>query len=264
MNNENFRIVKSVIRSYFKSLTGLEVRQWAVTSGRFLVQNKKLIKGDKYNVGLELLPSNLCGVKGVNLCGRETACIKTCLVFTGKGNLLHQRNMIDNGKISPILATRARRTWLYLNDTEFFYDLLDAELVKARMTADLLGKRLAVRLNVFSDIDWTPFIRSHQDIQFYDYTKYWNRRGLANYHLTYSYNEGISLQEVKNKLDGNHNVAVVFSGKLPETWNGYEVTDGDVDDNRYDDAKGVVIGLAVKKPIGKKEEDAESKFLLIA
>jgi len=46
-------------------------------------------------------------------------------------------------------------------------------------------------------------------------------------------------------------VAVVFD-KLPETWHGFKVIDGDDDDLRYLDMGGVVIGLKAK---GKAKQD---------
>jgi len=46
------------------------------------------------------------------------------------------------------------------------------------------------------------------------------------------------------------NVAVVFSTKkgqpLPETWQGKQVVDGDIDDLRFLDPKGCIVGLRAK------------------
>ena len=43
------------------------------------------------------------------------------------------------------------------------------------------------------------------------------------------------------------NVAVVFAGStLPDMWNGYTVINGDTDDLRFLDPKGVVVGLKAK------------------
>ena len=263
MNNEKFKTTKNVIKDFFTSLQRDTVREWAITSGRFLNQNKKLALGNDYNVGLELLPSTLSGKRGVNLCGKETSCLKTCLVFSGKGNLLMQKKMIEQGVITPVLGARAKRTWLYLNDTEFFFNLLDIELEKAKLTASVLGKKLAVRLNVFSDVDWSQTIVSHKDIQFYDYTKHWDRKSFKNYSITYSFSEKITDSQAIKTLKSGDNVAMVFHA-LPETWKGFKVVDGDVDDSRYSDLKGVVVGLKLKKTIGKTEENVRSKFLKVS
>lgn len=45
-------------------------------------------------------------------------------------------------------------------------------------------------------------------------------------------------------------MAVVFD-KLPKTYNGYEVIDGDLSDMRFKDKKGVVVGLKYKILTGK-------------
>lgn len=261
MKAEDFKTTRDVIKNYFNSLKKDDVRYWAATSGRFLTQNKKLAKGESYNVGLELLPSKLSGVKGVNLCGKETSCLRTCLVFSGKGNLLNQRKMLEQKIITPILANRAKRTWLYLNDTEFFFTLLNYEIDKEKLTAKALNKKLAVRLNVFSDIDWSDFINSKKDIQFYDYTKHWDRVGTENYSITYSYNENITLEMVREKISTGNNIAMVFTGSLPDFWNNIPVVNGDESDSRYSDSKGVIIGLSLKTPIGKKVDYINNKFL---
>jgi hypothetical protein len=41
-------------------------------------------------------------------------------------------------------------------------------------------------------------------------------------------------------------MAVVFRGELPETFRGLPVIDGDKDDLRFLDPKGVVVGLKAK------------------
>ena len=48
--------------------------------------------------------------------------------------------------------------------------------------------------------------------------------------------------------------AVVFAGKLPKTWRGYPVINGDEHDARFTDAgPGVIIGLIAK---GKARHDS--------
>ncbi|MCP4922552.1 MAG: hypothetical protein GY915_00775, partial [bacterium] len=48
------------------------------------------------------------------------------------------------------------------------------------------------------------------------------------------------------------NVAVVFRERLPETWLGLEVLDGDQNDLRFQDKKGCIVGL-VEKGLAKKD-----------
>jgi len=48
------------------------------------------------------------------------------------------------------------------------------------------------------------------------------------------------------------NMAVVFRDKLPDTFRGLRVIDGDKDDLRFLDPKGVVVGLIAK---GRAKKD---------
>ena len=57
---------------------------------------------------------------------------------------------------------------------------------------DRLGKKPALRLNGTSDIDYRKIANEFPNIQFYDYTKVYNRVSKEipkNYHLTISYSE---------------------------------------------------------------------------
>jgi hypothetical protein len=100
-------------------------------------------------------------------------------------------------------------------------------------------------------------------VTFYDYTKIANRRGLpANYHLTWSYsaaNAAYAKQEAVAKANGL-NIAVVFrrKGDIPESFLGLPTIDGDRDDMRFLDPKGVVVALYAK---GKAKQD-QSGFVV--
>jgi hypothetical protein len=75
----------------------------------------------------------------------------------------------------------------------------------------------------------------------------------APVHYTYSLDVGSAREtHALDYLRAGGNVAVVFRGGLPETWNGYPVIDGDVTDVRYLDPRGVVVGLKAK---GKARTD---------
>jgi hypothetical protein len=149
--------------------------------------------------------------------------------------------------------------------------------------AERMGLTPLVRLNGTSDVPWenvpvplcpgcdnpdcAPDGRTHvanimalfPNVQFYDYTKSYIRmlRYLrvtdkpwpANYSLTFSRSE-CNDAEACNVLRHGGNVSVVFStprgAALPETWHGFPVVDGDVDDARPSDAHGVVVGLRAK------------------
>jgi hypothetical protein len=106
------------------------------------------------------------------------------------------------------------------------------------------------------------------DVQFYDYTKNYIRfeKELpANYHLTFSRSE-TNHDKAMEILSKGFNVAIVFD-KLPETFAGYEVINGDENDLRFKDKKGVVVGLKYKKITGsggaeKNKLAFESGFVL--
>lgn len=115
-----------------------------------------------------------------------------------------------------------------------------------------------VRLNGTSDIDWQKIKIDNQylfslfpNITFYDYTKDYSRiPKFDNYHLTYSYTETTD-SNLLPELIQKGNVAVVFN-KLPIIWHGVEVVNGDLNDLRPLDKKGVIVGLIAK---GKAKKD---------
>ena len=113
----------------------------------------------------------------------------------------------------------------------------------------------AVRLNGTSDISPEDFIYNGKnileifpDIQFYDYTKVYNRIGLLekypNYDLTYSYN-GHNWGCCDNFLKRGGKVAVVFENQemLPMRFKGYPVWDANGYDMRYMDPNSHIMGL---------------------
>ena len=97
------------------------------------------------------------------------------------------------------------------------------------------------------------------DTQFYDYTKGFGRMAKflnghypSNYHLTFSRSEH-NQKWCEMVLEMGGNVAVVFRDQLPKTWKGFEVVNGDENDLRFRDKKGVVVGL-IEKGLAKQDE----------
>lgn len=213
--------------------------------------NYKLLKGEGegyLTYGLHLAPFNLSGHQ---VCPMASAgCASACLNTAGRGAM------------SSVQKARIAKTKLLFSEREFFIKTLKEEINKAKRKAERLDKKLAVRLNVTSDIPWEaptfgaiPF--EFEDVQFYDYTKRRSRAYLPNYHITYSMSENTTDRDVVDAVSGNMfgfpaNVAVVFSGKLPYTYLGYRVVDGDVNDLRFLDPEGVIVGLSAK---GKAKKD---------
>jgi hypothetical protein len=127
-----------------------------------------------------------------------------------------------------------------------------------------------IRLNGTSDIRWEqiPVVdaqgNTHKNImeafpmvQFYDYTKIANRRNVPNnYHLTWSYsgaNPKYSAM-MDTAVANGMNVAVVFrtKGTIPASFKGLPTVDGDKNDLRFLDPKGVAVALYAK---GKAKYD---------
>ena len=133
---------------------------------------------------------------------------------------------------------------------------LDNEVKNFKKKAIKQGLKPAVRLNGTSDLIWERYpikdgkniMELNPDIQFYDYTKIKNRLSdklPSNYHLTFSKSES-NEDEIKDLLTTAFNIAVVFKDKLPKTYLGRDVVDGDISDLRFLEPKGVIVGLATK------------------
>lgn len=195
--------------------------------------NVKLGKGGQY--GLCLLPHRL---SGTNLCPHSTpGCRSVCLNTAGRGRMMY----VQEGRLA--------RSRLFVEQPSAFAAILEREIMN-------LPPESAVRLNVLSDILWEQIFPRiftvRDDIQFYDYTKYpiGSRNSPANYHLTYSASERWTDSAIADAVNEGDNVTVVLnlrrSAAMPTIWNGLPVIDGDVNDARYLDPVGVVVGLRAK------------------
>jgi hypothetical protein len=168
-----------------------------------------------------------------------------------------------------------RRAKFYATDRVGFYETLQRDIDKLVVKATKIGAKPLVRLNVASDIDHGRFIADNPQVRFYDYTKVVGRiraNRLANYSLTYSFNERTKPETVESLIGGGHNVAVVFDteycpahnriGPIPAKWRGYPVIDGDVTDIRLPelDGRGVVVALRLKGTNASKQSARESGF----
>jgi hypothetical protein len=199
---------------------------------------------------LHFAPSRL---SGFNVCPMATlACIKACLNTAGRGGIFKKGETTNK-----IQAARLRKTLFYFNETDKFMAQLAKEIGNIEKLARKHGLKPAIRLNGTSDIRWenekagefVNLMEMFPNVMFYDYTKIPNRRNLpANYHLTFSLSE--SNDAVAQTV--SQNVAVVFR-KVPPTFMGRPVVDGDLSDLRFLDPKGVIVGLKAK---GKAKQDS--------
>ena len=151
---------------------------------------------------------------------------------------------------------------------EEFNTLLRKDLDKFQKYCERKDIQPVVRLNGTSDYNWLKIIRDYPAIQFYDYTKVYNRVAKdwpSNYHLTLSYSEANETYRDKVIEYANGygaNMAVVFRDKnnIPKKFLGRKVIDGDKDDLRFLDPENVVVALYAK---GKAKKDA-SGFVIDA
>ena len=186
-------------------------------------------------------------VEGFNLCPFASAgCKKSCLYTAGRG------------KFSNVQESRINKSKFWGYNREAFYIQLANELLKIHDKAIKQNKQIAVRLNGTSDIDHLHLLERYSGIDFldqfyssllfYDYTKNVNhisRYRNTSYKITFSRSE-TNEAEAKKVLKLGGNIAVVFSGDLPDFYLGYKVVNGDLTDLRYFDPVNVVVGLKAK------------------
>jgi len=227
--------------------------------------NYKTRKGEAIGyktIGLHLAPANL---SGYNVCIKASAgCKAACLNTAGRGAM------------SSVQSARIAKTRLFVEDQPQFMARMHADMLTAIKAARRAGMLPVARLNLTSDLSWesiriwkdtgdkATLISTLSDVQFYDYTADASRmmRWLAgdmppNYHLTFSRKETTPDLLVDSIVKSGGNVAVVFD-KLPTTWRGHKVIDGDENDLRFLDPVGVIVGLKTK---GKAKTD-DSGFVI--
>lgn len=209
------------------------------------ITNNKTAKNDLETFILYMAPADQ--VEGFNLCPfASEGCKKSCLYSAGRG------------KFSNVQSSRINKTKFWGYDRANFYIKLANELLSIHDKAIKKGIKIAIRLNGTSDIDHVYLLERYSGINFldpfynnllfYDYTKNPNhisRYKNTSYKITFSRSEA-NEAEAKQVLKNGGNVAVVFSGELPQFWNGFPVINGDETDLRYFDPSNVVVGLKAK------------------
>jgi hypothetical protein len=225
------------------------------------VKHKKSVKYGELTYSLYLAPGK---TSGYEVCpGRTAECTKFCMNESG------MNTMTQNIKGDVINNSRIKKTRLFFEAREFFMKWMIAEINSGITKAKKLGYFFSVRLNNTSDISPEDFVYNGMNIleifptvKFYDYSKIKSRVDLMkqypNYDLTYSYT-GYNLTECQEMLLNKINVAVVFKF-VPNTFMGYPVIDGDKNDLRYRDMKGIICGLKYKRVRQKLTSDI--KFVI--
>jgi len=208
-------------------------------------RDAKTVKGEKEGVLTAILymaPSDQSGV--INVCPHASpGCRAACLFSAGRG------------RFANVIQARTARTLSFASDRAHFLKTLEGELRVFEAIAAAQGLRPAVRLNGTSDLPYEKWgiFPKFPGIAFYDYTKsrarfarFLNGEMPENYSLTFSRSE-TNGKYADAFLKAGGNVAIVFAGKtLPTSYNGKPVVNGDENDLRFRDKRGVVVGLLAK------------------
>lgn len=226
------------------------------------VGNPKTIKGQTkgyLTFILHLAPAKLSGYQ---VCAKATpGCEAACLNTAGRGG------MFKKGETTNVIQqARIRRTKMFFEQRVLFMEYLWQDIFRAIEYARKLGLIAVFRLNGTSDIAWEKIrmgstswdfrniFEAFPETQFYDYTKIVNRKvsHIPNYKLTFSRAESNDL-DTAIAMEKGWNVAVVFQKKLPETFMGRKVINGDEHDLRFLDEQECVVGLIAK---GRAKKDS--------
>lgn len=199
-----------------------------------------------YTAILYLAPHKL---SGYNVCPSAKDCPANCLHYGG--NPVYYK-----GKVKARIA----RTKFFFEHRPEFFILLVHEIRAFVRKCEKLGLKPVIRLNGTSDIVWekvAPWLFAEfKNVVFYDYTKLAKRVRPdwvlpSNYSLTFS-RENANKIEAEGLANSLANVAVVFRSKrLPDTFWGRPVVNGDETDLRFLDPQGVIVGLSAKGPAKK-------------
>ena len=232
------------------------------------VDSAKAVKATKYGYlnGIHYMaPHSVAGVG--NLCPKATeGCKALCLgMYSGQASMVKD---LEHGTNS-VRDSRIAKAKLFMADRETYLRQLEKQIAKLVAKANRANLKPCVRLNGSTDIafenmrygpDRLSLIERFHNVQFVDYTKIASRlaRAPSNLSLTLSRAENNEAECIKALTNG-HNVAIVFAGPLPRTWNGFPIVNGDLHDLRHLDPKGHVIGLS---PKGKKAKNDTSGFVV--
>lgn len=234
------------------------------------------------NAILYLAPAEYAGVG--NLCPHASpACRAACLgLHSGQASMVKSERKRDANNVRKSRALKAR--YFMLNRETFLRHVI-LDVARNQGFAVRNGWTLAVRLNGATDIayegirvtvspddsariaklsrgtlgvapgSYRNIFAAFPSLQFLDYTKnpHRMRRALpANYHLTFSRSE-TNAALAANVLQRGGNVAAVFD-RLPPTYGGFKVIDGDLHDLRFLDPRNVIVGLTPKGPKAKRDK----------
>ncbi len=220
-------------------------------NGRTNAKTKKMLDEFGYEMVIQYLAPDMVADNMHTICPWSTpGCRDSCLYTAGRGAM----RMVQDSRINKTLE--------FLKDKQGYANRLTAELVNLESRAISKGYTPVARLNGTSDIQWEDYINMEAlpNVQFYDYCKSYTRMqkflegGLPeNYHLTYSYNEHTTQQQVDTIINKGGNVAVVFRDTIPKEFMGTKVISGMEHDFRFLDTGGRIVGLLAR---GRAKQDS--------
>ena len=197
-----------------------------------------------------MAPADLGGVG--NLCPwASEGCKAACLgEYSGKA------------RMQTVKQARRDKAAQFMRHRVKYMQALRLQIEQARLEADFLNLKLAVRLNGSSDVEFRAIYDCMSHIQFVEYTKSYVRMlnwldgdYPRNVHLTFSRSE-TNDTDCEQILARGGNVSVVFRKSLPKQFLGYRVVNGDLHDLRHLDPKGergCIIGLLAKGSEAKRD-----------
>jgi len=242
---------------------------YTIPTNLLSTRNAKTVKGEKLGITTYImyLAPHKDNVKGVNLCAKATeGCISACLFGSGSARFLSVQKGKRN-KSNYFVSNRDAFMNQLVNEitkiVERHNSIVGDELLNKNGTV-IRYKKFAIRLNGTSDIPFENIkiqgkniFELFPDVQFYDYTKLYNRYNKVipnNYHLTFSRSEN-NYTESLDLLNRGYNVAMVFDYKdfseLPNTYLGFDIVNGDETDLRFLDDENVIVALKYKRLTGK-------------
>jgi hypothetical protein len=236
----------------------------------FSTDSPKAVKADAYgylNAIHYMAPSDL---SGYNLCPHASeGCKALCLGWTSGQASMVKRLSGRTAQGNNVRKSRIDKARRFMRDRKAYMADIIRSIELEQSKAFRLGKALCVRLNGSTDIAFEGIacerngiafrnvFEAFSEIQFVDYTKNhlrFRRRLPANYHLTFSRSETNEAAALELLAQG-HNVAIVFAGKRPASWQGFETIDGDKHDLRHLDPRGgFVVALSPKGRIAKRDK----------
>ena len=195
---------------------------------------------------------------GRNMCPKASeGCAAACLIYAGCNGLPYNSLL------------RIAKTLVFLFNRDAFTALLNAELERHIRNSIKAGMVPALRSQTLHDRPsyGRKIAQRFPELRVYDYTaiaSFAIGHSLEetmpdNFHLTVSRKEDNHADCIR-ALRAGVNVAVVFDGPLPATFEGHPVIDGDEHDARFLDPKGVVVGLKLKGTKAAKQAARDSGF----